>query len=225
MFSSGYLLFKSYIFYTDNLPFTHIFCRKHINRRKNRTVHKDMESPERPVYSCAVCNQTFCSKFSLKRHKTRHTDASFECLKCDKVFRSNYALSQHQRAHAEPKHVCSQCGKAYKSKQWLVLHERKEHKEQPKAMCGVCHKTFHTESHLREHMLKHVGAKSFSCPKCTRLYRYPASFRRHICRPPELAGKAYNCSVCQKSFQRSRYLMTCFLNINIDLVCISDCRL
>lgn len=58
------------------------------------------------------CGQEFSTKFSLKRHKKRHTgEKPFKCSRCNLTFREKSTLTRHERTHTNEKpYACPYTG-------------------------------------------------------------------------------------------------------------------
>lgn len=119
--------------------------RKSVVQANDSDPQKKKKKTEK-IYKCELCDQTFSSNFSLKRHnQTYHLPTStkktqkdngekkaFECNKCKHSFGRKDLLKKHiSRKHADPAHsnlYCKQCEKKFVSAYNLKDHVLKCHR-------------------------------------------------------------------------------------------------
>ena len=81
---------------------------------------------------CELCNQTFATLESLKKHKTIHTirKSEFKCSMCENRFLSQQNLQSHMITHTSEKPFqCDECSKTFNNHGSLLKHKESQHKE------------------------------------------------------------------------------------------------
>lgn len=76
-------------------------CGKWLRTPSSLVRHVNMHLSDRP-YHCDLCDFSFASSISLKRHMVRHNESNanpFECSKCQKAFISQRHLRLHRKTH------------------------------------------------------------------------------------------------------------------------------
>ena len=86
-----------------NSTFNCELCPKGYKWRNNLTKHLKQKSNIEPsramTYICNVCNQTFTTRYDLKRHQKRLHRSRISCNSCDLQFVDENELTQHQKVH------------------------------------------------------------------------------------------------------------------------------
>ncbi|XP_053406681.1 zinc finger protein 37-like isoform X2 [Mercenaria mercenaria] len=160
-------------------------------------------SPLDSAFSCAVCNKTYMSKYSLSRHVKVHTAAEFKCLVCSKEFHIQSSYKQHLETHQGDKHLCSECGKSFCRVWYLNQHIRTAHQNDYPYVCNICGRKFSKNQHLEGHNVKHHKAeKMYACTKCHKKFTYKSTAHRHekVCLGSAAMKTEYTCEVCNKAF-------------------------
>ena len=98
---------------------------------------------------------------------------------------------------------CPVCG--FETK-YLTLHMRRMHHLdgglQPlpkKHKCEACGKEFHQSSHLRRHILTHVGQRPYACDICDQTFTQTSSLNRHLA-VHSGDKKKHECESCHRRF-------------------------
>ena len=99
--------------------------------------------------------------------KTEHTNS--KCEVCNKTFVTKRSLRKHSYTHLEKQIECEDCNKKFSFKSELEIH-RVKHTEKPTHRCTVigCNDKYFRKSELTAHMVNHVGP-AIKCPEegCT----------------------------------------------------------
>ena len=154
------------------------------------------------MYVCDLCNRSFSTQCSLKRHResVHRQSAGFSCQVCGQRFYRKDVLQRHLKMHqaacptdatvdlAPPpppspapesrgkRPVCDLCAETFTSQKTLKRHRQTVHRQSDGFSCRVCGRRFYRREHLKNHHIsKHADEE----------YEAPASYR---------------CPVCQKSF-------------------------
>ncbi|EFA04847.1 zinc finger protein OZF [Tribolium castaneum] len=151
-----------------------------------RVVHFGREKD----FACHLCKKRLLTKHSLGRHIRRHKgEKTFNCHLCSSSFFSQPELTNHVKRHAFLKEInpfkCQHCDKSYKLNVSYKLHLRRNHGigdaklPEKKHGCGVCAKKFHTKTHLKEHVRRHVGTNRHQCEVCGNKYSDKGALTSH----------------------------------------------
>ncbi|XP_015589814.2 zinc finger and SCAN domain-containing protein 2 isoform X7 [Cephus cinctus] len=108
----------------------------------------------------------------------------------------------HRRIIRES-HVCPTCGLVFHTRFKLTYHLSTSHLDlERRFSCGICSKTFLTQSHLRMHEVTHIETtKPFGCDKCTATFRYRTLLERHKKVHDATRDKPYSCPRCPLRFE------------------------
>ena len=157
------------------------------------------------MYVCSLCNQTFSTQGSLKRHReTVHRQSGgFSCQVCGKRFYRKDHLGRHMKIH-QPATLFGHLA-ACPTDATVDLpppSPPKRHGQTP--MCDLCAKTFARQKALKRHQQTlHRQSDGFSCRVCDQhLYRKDSLRKHHIRKHADGeydAPASYPCPICQKS--------------------------
>ncbi|XP_031635440.1 transcriptional repressor CTCF-like [Contarinia nasturtii] len=132
-------------------------------------------------FTCDLCEYSSNRKGDLKKHTRTHTgEKPYQCDICRKEFTNMQSLKNHKLTHTEefPFH-CRGCFEGFPQKT-----ERDDHEKLCKARCYECHicKKFVNVgiTHLKRHMLKHNGKKSFRCEICMKSFTQKCNLKAHL---------------------------------------------
>lgn len=124
-------------------------------------VHVDLK------LNCNICNKTFKSRQTLKRHQMYVHDgvkASWrfhkikcepvQCSKCPQMFMNRATLTAHIRnCHDQGVHKCKICDSVLKSRSYLLAHMKRVHYDDGKLhSCGICGNKFKSPRYLNVHI-------------------------------------------------------------------------
>ena len=196
-------------------------CKKIFTNKRNLRNHmKVFHCPDDASfndcfkYKCDVCEKRFYKKDNLESHCLKHSSLkAFKCPVegCDSQFKRLKALKVHQNKQHKTssstgdRHLCSFCGKCFETQSGLKSHVGKHTGVayvKRKHSCVICSKSFRCKADLDTHSVVHTKEKPFSCHLCHLSFTQRASLKDHL----NVHENKYQCSLCQKSFGRERYL-------------------
>ncbi|KAM4633098.1 uncharacterized protein ACJ7VT_015606 isoform 2-T2 [Polymixia lowei] len=178
------------------------------------------------LVGCKLCEKTFPSNVSLKRHAIVHSEGCGLCGKhfdstenlklhfeahntcsiCSKKCCSISKLERHMRVHTRQKPFsCSVCEKCFSRTDILKIHMRSHTGEKPFS-CTFCEKGFSLKDGLNKHLRCHTGEKPFSCSLCGQRFSVKSCLQKHMI--VHTGEKPFSCSVCGKRFGQKYYLKT-----------------
>lgn len=88
------------------------------------------KNPIHRLFKCDIfgCEQTFNTKFSLKRHFKKHYVKKLKCKFCSKVFGLEQYRREHEHTHTgEKPYGCSECPMVFRQRGKLSLHRNAMH--------------------------------------------------------------------------------------------------
>jgi uncharacterized C2H2 Zn-finger protein len=134
--------------------------RKHINTKQ-----------------CPHCPMTCTNQSSLMYHITyRHSDVRpYTCALCQSSFKTEYSLSEHLVTHGSAPFQCSFDGCHYQGKSLKALkhHQKIEHSKYNEYCCHICDLSFKEGHKLTVHLKKSHG---FTLPPGHSRFRYPVLY-------------------------------------------------
>lgn len=156
------------------------------------------------VNICTLCDRTFKTPASLKRHiivchcveEEQDDPLAFQlCLCCAEPIDS---------AHTTGDITCDMCDKLFTSHHSLDRHRSFEHTSGDLWPCPECDKIFPERALLIEHIQIHPLNKLFSCQQCNREFTRKYHLDRHLGQTGcgGTPRNNFECQVCQKSFSR-----------------------
>ncbi len=119
------------------------------------TLQRD---PNRPKFTCTVCDKQFTTQSGLQIHMQHHTGKyRFNCDVCSKGFTSKHHYTDHMRTkHEGCMYVCEFCNKSYSSCRSLETHLSK-HTGKYAFYCDICESGFNLRKNLEIHKARVHG--------------------------------------------------------------------
>lgn len=107
-------------------------------------AHELSDCGHLPIYECDECGKSFANSFSLKNHKTSHTDD-------EKKFRNPAHLKRHNQTHTGERPLqCHHCKKFFAGVEYMKAHMAL-HVGGQRYRCYGCGGRFITNSALHKH--------------------------------------------------------------------------
>ncbi|KAK5648329.1 hypothetical protein RI129_003221 [Pyrocoelia pectoralis] len=161
------------------------------------------KKPEQ-VNVCTLCDRTFKTATSLKRHilvchsveEEQDDPLAFQlCLCCGEPVDS---------AHTSGDLKCVLCDKLFTTQHSLERHKSFDHSSGDLWPCPECDQIFSSRATLIEHIQSHPLNKLFSCQQCNREFTRKYHLDRHIGQTGcgGTPRNHFECQVCQKIFSR-----------------------
>ncbi|XP_059608182.1 zinc finger protein 836-like [Phlebotomus argentipes] len=187
-------------------------CKQTSKTIRGIRIHMARHATER--LSCKYCQETFPSKFQLKRHraemhkKAPKVKAPVQCPLCPKTFREANNMRKHLPVHSDKKDaVCEVCGNAYKSKHTLRIHMRLHTGEEPfKCDYQGCGRTFRSQGSFIIHKRSHTDERPYPCPHCGKGFKDRGNLRAHI--RVHTGENPYKCELCGKETKQKQNLQS-----------------
>ncbi|XP_077384317.1 zinc finger protein 384b isoform X2 [Festucalex cinctus] len=154
--------------HTESKPHKCLHCTKSFANSSYLAQHMRIHTGVKP-YTCSYCEKTFRQLSHLQQHNRIHTgDRPYRCnhIGCEKSFTQLSNLQSHRRQHNKDKpYKCSHCNKGYVDAANLEVHMSTKHTVRHARIysCGLCHRTYTSETYLVKHMGKH-GQEQLSAP-------------------------------------------------------------
>ncbi|XP_075152090.1 uncharacterized protein LOC142226100 [Haematobia irritans] len=192
------------------------------NLEQGESTQKDLDNnvfdPNR--YYCHICERTYCSEGSLKKHRYKyHKNENsrkinytykFKCDQCDEAFRNSRDLRGHMYKHTGI--ICDICDKSFTQLAALKAHKIR-HTGVKDYKCKECGKEFFNKISLNEHVKGHV--LPVVCEVCGKRFRNSTLLRDHMLR--HRGEKPFKCDICEKRFFAKH-------NLKLHMVSHSDDR-
>ncbi|TDG47028.1 hypothetical protein AWZ03_006465 [Drosophila navojoa] len=180
------------------------FCNMAMEDFSQMLTHSRKEHNQRGFAMC--CNRKFLKRGVLVDHLRRHQDPElFKCQICQRVMGQRRSLELHMRMHEIKQHgrryQCEHCSKRFYSP---VVCERHKlihiPKEQWKATCSTCCKTFPNEYLMQQHVkLVHLRKFDKICDVCGKSIRGREALVRHMEEHAGAPQKIIKCHLCEST--------------------------
>ncbi|XP_063702132.1 zinc finger protein 253-like [Culicoides brevitarsis] len=147
---------------------------------------KTLHTTQKPLV-CEFCGQSFKKFAPFTLHVKSHIQKHEKCPEtgCGMTFLQGQDMTKHLKiAHGIDKKPfsCDKCKETFSLATDLTVHVMQRHEKQQsgsKWKCPECEKEFSYPSHLKQHMVSHLGEKNFVCKVCEKSYFKASNLRRH----------------------------------------------
>ncbi|XP_020566265.1 zinc finger protein 384 isoform X5 [Oryzias latipes] len=151
---------KTYRNHTESKPHKCPHCTKSFANSSYLAQHIRIHTGVKP-YTCSYCQKSFRQLSHLQQHSRIHTgDRPYKCTHpgCEKSFTQLSNLQSHRRQHNKDKpYKCMHCNKGYVDAGSLEAHMTTHTVKHARIYsCGLCHRSYTSETYLVKHMEKHM---------------------------------------------------------------------
>lgn len=174
-------------------------CGKGFQRQYLLSKHiKDAH--EQSGYKCRHCSKSFQREHQWRYHELSvHKERKFKCKECGASFYGHNQKVQHLRTvHKVGCVKCDLCDKQFPVLSQLVYHKKRVHLKEKNCVCGVCGRSFFSESGLKLHMVSHGDEKPFECRFCKKAFARRTNLVVH--ERIHTNDKRCVCKVCGEAF-------------------------
>lgn len=127
---------------------------KALTHARNNTA-TNRPQPEKTLYGCSVCKETFPTSAECLLHKWKHKAESewpFQCKSCNRGFIRQAAFVRHQQSHSFD---CKECGQVFADQKELQEHSMTHQHGRETFLCVHCEQLFLSKAGLVRHTLKY----------------------------------------------------------------------
>ena len=112
--------------------------------------------------------------------KTHHANEHVKCEVCEQTFRSSFTLKKHMTT-VHTFLTCPDCGKSIKAGS-MTYHKLQHHTKDSDMpfICEVCNKGFVQKKVYENHMNIHTGARPHNCNFCDRTFVDSSNRNKHM---------------------------------------------
>ena len=167
-FSSRFKLVRHILIHSGERRFQCTSCGRRFHRKDHLKNHLQVHNPNKILHSCDLCQKTYCSLLSYRKHIAVHAAEAGDlvCKLCGKMLADREGILHHLKVHtgsrtlrgpSERKFPCERCDRSFFTKKdvkrHLVVHTGKRD-----FVCQFCPQRFGRKDHLVRHTKKsHVG--------------------------------------------------------------------
>lgn len=133
-------------------------------------------------FACFSCYKfSVQSNLSASKNKNMQKILLRCCTVCDLSFSSSRSLRRHLYTHkGERPYACDLCTKSYTELDRLSEHKKKIHQGIRTHFCKVCGRGFFLKSEYKLHLRTHTGENPFACDQCEKSFARADGLTKHI---------------------------------------------
>ena len=155
-------------------------CNKQLRMDESLRFHIKKKHSEDGKTICPYCGKLFAL---IEQHiaKDHSMEEWKKCEQCD--FTGSKHMIQCHMYYYHPKGpelICDTCGYRTPHNSVLKQHIRMVHQKIKPYSCGKCHRSFFSESRLKDHDAVFHKNQLFSCEKCHKSYKIRRQLQVHI---------------------------------------------
>lgn len=164
---------------------------------------KHMLTHKTGSFICSHCFKDFATNVKMKAHvkQVHGPKLRLKCWHCDERFGDILVKEKHMtEAHGIvfPTPKCDSCDKVFIHRRALNSHIKRVHLMDRRHECLECDMKFFASAELRNHMLKHTGARHFQCEVCLKRYSRKSNLTEHM--RIHANDRRFKCEHCGMTF-------------------------
>lgn len=153
----------------DSIKFTCDICSKDF--AKKTVLMKHMKLHSKVKQKCVECEAVFKDEACYKQHMNNHANIfPHKCTICNKTFNSNSSLKKHRtvihQASFATSFPCDICGKQFMYKSSFNVHIQTHNKMKKLQECNECQQMFTNQKSFARHLDTHRKKVKYECCVC-----------------------------------------------------------
>ncbi|XP_054707707.1 zinc finger protein PLAGL1-like [Uloborus diversus] len=160
-FSSRFKLVRHILIHSGERRFQCTSCGRRFHRKDHLKNHLQVHNPNKILHSCELCQKTYCSLLSYRKHIALHAAEAGDlvCKLCGKMLADREGIMHHLKVHTGSR----------------TLRGPSERK----FPCDRCDRSFFTKKDVKRHLVVHTGKRDFVCQFCPQRFGRKDHLVRH----------------------------------------------
>ncbi|KFM80436.1 Zinc finger protein PLAGL1, partial [Stegodyphus mimosarum] len=160
-FSSRFKLVRHILIHSGERRFQCTSCGRRFHRKDHLKNHLQVHNPNKILHSCELCQKTYCSLLSYRKHLALHAAEAGDlvCKLCGKMLEDRDGIMHHLKVHTGSR----------------TLRGPSERK----FPCDRCDRSFFTKKDVKRHLVVHTGKRDFVCQFCPQRFGRKDHLVRH----------------------------------------------
>ncbi|GFR08895.1 zinc finger protein PLAGL1 [Trichonephila clavata] len=160
-FSSRFKLVRHILIHSGERRFQCTNCGRRFHRKDHLKNHLQVHNPNKILHSCDLCQKTYCSLLSYRKHIALHAAEAGDlvCKLCGKMLEDREGIMHHLKVHTGSR----------------TLRGPSERK----FPCDRCDRAFFTKKDVKRHLVVHTGERDFVCQFCPQRFGRKDHLVRH----------------------------------------------